>query len=132
MTDFGIAKVAETTGFTRVGTVVGTPTYMSPEQCMGFDVGPASDQYALGIVAYEMLTGRPPFGGTGMAMMLAHTEQTPAPIREIRTDVPESIDRAVMRRLEKKPENRFPDFAAAIEAFDAQPFGSLGPVRAAR
>jgi len=130
VTDFGIAKVAETPGYTRVGTVVGTPTYMSPEQCMGFDVGPASDQYALGIVAYEMLTGRPPFAGTGMAMMLAHTEQMPGPIRDARTDVPDAIDRAVMRMLAKKPEDRFPDLAAAIEAFEAQPLGSLGPVRA--
>jgi serine/threonine-protein kinase len=130
VTDFGFAKVAETPGYTRVGTVVGTPTYMSPEQCMGFDVGPASDQYALGIVAYEMLTGRPPFGGTGMAMMLAHTEQTPGPIRDVRTDVPDAIDRAVMRMLAKKAEDRFPDLAGAIEAFEAQPLGSLGPIRA--
>ena len=130
VTDFGIAKVAETQGYTRVGTVVGTPTYMSPEQCMGFDVGPGSDQYALGVVAYEMLTGRPPFGGTGMAMMRAHTEQAPPSIREMRSDVTEVIERAVLRMLAKKPEDRFPDLAAAIEAVEAHPLGSLGPVRA--
>jgi hypothetical protein len=130
VTDFGIAKVAETPGYTRVGTIIGTPTYMSPEQCMGFDVGPATDQYALGIVAYEMLTGRPPFGGTGMAMMRAHTEQAPAPVRDARADVPEPIEAAVMRMLEKKPADRFPDLAAAIEAFDAKPLGTLGPIRA--
>ena len=76
VTDFGIAKVAEAPGYTRVGTVVGTPAYMSPEQCMGHDVGPASDQYALGIVAYEMLTGQTPFTGSGMALMRAHTDQS--------------------------------------------------------
>ena len=130
VTDFGIAKVAETPGFTRVGTVVGTPAYMSPEQCMGLDVGPASDQYALGIVAYEMLTGHPPFGGTGMAMMRAHTEQHPAAIRDARPDVPATIEAAVMRMLAKKPEERFPDIATAVEAFDAQPLGAPGPLRA--
>ena len=130
VTDFGIAKIAETPGYTRVGMVVGTPTYMSPEQCVGVDVGPASDQYALGIVAYEMLTGRPPFVGSGMAMMRLHTEETPPSIRAVRADVPDAIERAVLRMLAKKPEDRFPDFAAAIEAFEAHPLGSLGPIRA--
>ena len=130
VTDFGIAKVAETPGYTRVGTIVGTPTYMSPEQCMGYDVGPASDQYALGIVAYQMLTGHPPFEGTGMAMMRAHTEQTPVPLRSERGDLPEAVDGAVMRMLAKKPEDRFPDLATAIAAIDAHPLGALGPVRA--
>ena len=130
VTDFGIAKVAEAPGYTRVGTVVGTPTYMSPEQCMGYDVGPASDQYALGIVAYEMLTGRPPFTGSGMAIMRSHTDQAPESLRAIRSDIPESIDAAIMRMLAKSAEDRFPDLAAAMVALDAHPLGALGPVRA--
>ena len=130
VTDFGIAKVAETPGYTRVGTVVGTPTYMSPEQCMGYDVGPASDQYALGIVAFEMLTGSPPFGGTGMAIMRAHTDQAPPSLRAARPDIPESVDAAIARMLAKKAEDRFPDLAAAILALDAHPLSALGPVRA--
>jgi eukaryotic-like serine/threonine-protein kinase len=130
VTDFGIAKVAETPGYTRVGTIVGTPTYMSPEQCMGYDVGPASDQYALGIVAYETLTGSPPFTGTGIAIMRAHTDQSPPPLRTTRPDVPETVDAAIIRMLSKKAEDRFPDLASAIAALDAQPLGSLGPVRA--
>ncbi|HUQ84061.1 MAG TPA: protein kinase [Gemmatimonadaceae bacterium] len=130
VTDFGIAKVAETQGYTRVGTIIGTPTYMSPEQCMGYDVGPASDQYALGIVAYEMITGAPPFAGTGMAMMRAHTDTEPEPLRSRRPDVPPAIEAAIMRMLAKKPEDRFPDLAAAVEAIDAQPLGSLGATRA--
>jgi serine/threonine-protein kinase len=130
VTDFGIAKVAETPGYTRVGTVVGTPAYMSPEQCMGYDVGPPSDQYALGIVAYEMLSGQTPFTGGGLALMRAHTDHEPPPLRAARPDIPERIEAAVMRMLAKKPEARFADLAAAIDALDAHPLGSLGPVRA--
>ena len=130
VTDFGIAKVAETPGYTRVGTVVGTPAYMSPEQCMGHDVGPASDQYALGIVAYEMLSGQTPFTGGGLALMRAHTDHEPPPLRAARADVPERIETAVMRMLAKRPEARFPDLASAIEALDAHPLSGLGPVRA--
>ena len=130
VTDFGIAKVAETPGYTRVGTVVGTPAYMSPEQCLGHDVGPASDQYALGIVAFEMLAGQTPFGGGSMAMMRSHTDQAPPPLRSLRPDVPEAVEVAVMRMLAKKPDERFPDLATAIEALDAHPLSALGPVRA--
>jgi serine/threonine-protein kinase len=130
VTDFGIAKVAETQGYTRVGTVVGTPAYMSPEQCMGHDVGPASDQYALGIVAYEMLSGQTPFTGGGLALMRAHTDHDPPPLRSARADVSEHFEAAVMRMLAKRPEARFPDIAAAIEALDAHPLSALGPVRA--
>jgi serine/threonine-protein kinase len=130
VTDFGIAKVTEATGYTRVGTVVGTPTYMSPEQCMALDVSPASDQYALGVVAYEMLTGRPPFGGSSMAIMRAHADEAPAPIRTARADVPPEIEAAVLRMLAKRAEDRFADLGAAIEAFDAHPLNALGPVRA--
>ncbi len=130
VTDFGIAKVAETPGYTRIGTVVGTPAYMSPEQCMGYDVGPASDQYALGIVAYEMLAGQTPFSGGGMALMRAHTDQVPPPLALARADVPPEVEAAVMRMLAKNPDDRYPDLAAAIQAFDAHPLSSLGPVRA--
>jgi uncharacterized protein YjdB len=129
VTDFGIAKVAEAPGHTRIGTVVGTPTYMSPEQCLGYDVGPASDQYALGVVVYELLTGQPPFGGNGMAMMRAHTETPPPPLRRARAEIPDAVESAVLKMLAKKPEDRFPDLAAAIVAFDAHPLSALGPLR---
>ena len=130
VTDFGIAKVAEAPGHTRVGTVVGTPAYMSPEQCMGHDVGPASDQYAVGIVAYEMLAGRTPFTGTGMAMMRAHATEAPPALRSLRPDVPERVEQAVMRMLAKSAEDRFPDLTAAVAALEAIPVAALGPLRA--
>jgi len=130
VTDFGIAKIAEAPGYTLVGTVLGTPTYMSPEQCMAMDVGPPSDQYALGVVAYQLLAGHAPFTGEPMAVMRAHTSELPPSLRAVRPDVPEHVDRAIMRMLAKNPEDRFPDLAAAAEACAAQPLASLGPVRA--
>jgi serine/threonine-protein kinase len=130
VTDFGIAKIAEADGYTLVGTVLGTPTYMSPEQCMALDVGPPSDQYALGVVAYQMLAGRAPFTGDPMAVMRAHISEPPPSLRTDRPDVPEHVERAIMRMLAKKPEDRFPDLGAAAEACAAQPLGSVGPVRA--
>jgi serine/threonine-protein kinase len=130
VTDFGIAKVAEAPGYTRVGTVLGTPTYMSPEQCMALDVGPASDQYSLGVVAYQMLAGRTPFSGDAMAIMRAHTTEAPPPLSSLRADVPPHVEHAIVRMMAKRPEDRFPDLAAAVEAFNAQPLGSLGPLRA--
>jgi len=130
VTDFGIAKIVEAPGYTLVGTVLGTPTYMSPEQCMALEVGPPSDQYALGVVAYQLLAGQAPFTGDPMAVMRAHTSELPPSLRSIRPDVPEHVEGAIMRMLAKKPEDRFPDLAAAAEACAAQPLGALGPVRA--
>jgi len=109
MTDFGIAKVSTATGLTMTGVTVGTPAYMSPEQCLGKEVTGASDQYSLGVVAYEMLTGRKPFtANTAMAMMYAHFNEDPKPIRELRPDIPADLEVAVMRMLSKDPDQRFP------------------------
>src|SRR3989440_297833 len=82
VTDFGIAKVVQAEGLTMTGVTVGTPTYMSPEQCATRDVTGASDQYSLGVVAYEMLTGRLPFlGESTMAVMYAHFNERPRAAR---------------------------------------------------
>src|SRR5829696_3770221 len=84
VTDFGIAKVAESTSQTQTGTIVGTPVYISPEQCFAETASGLSDQYSLGVVAFEMLTGRPPFTGTGFVIMRAHCEQPVPSIRGLR------------------------------------------------
>src|SRR5919107_4313689 len=81
VTDFGIAKVADQPSETHPGALVGTPAYMSPEQCSGAEVSGASDQYALGAVAYELITGVPPFSGSSLTVMQSHLEQPPRPIR---------------------------------------------------
>lgn len=122
VTDFGIAKVSQAEGLTMTGMTVGTPTYMSPEQCMAQDVTGASDQYSLGVVAYEMITGRPPFtGGSMMAIMYGHFNDPPPDITAIRPDCPEDLRQAVLRMLEKDPANRWPTMEAAVEAIGEPP-----------
>jgi len=108
VTDFGIAKVVQAQGLTMTGVTVGTPTYMSPEQCATEEVTGASDQYSLGVVAYEMLTGTLPFQDDSiMSVMYAHFNQPPRPVTELRPDCPPNLAAAVMRMLEKDPAQRW-------------------------
>src|SRR5881398_2561468 len=109
VTDFGIAKVVQAEGLTLTGVTVGTPTYMSPEQCATREVTGASDQYSLGVVAYEMLAGRLPFhGDSTMSVMYAHFNERPRPVTELRSDCPPNLGAGVMRMLEKDPAHRWP------------------------
>ncbi|HEV2670065.1 MAG TPA: protein kinase [Gemmatimonadales bacterium] len=109
VTDFGIAKVEEAQGLTLTGVTVGTPAYMSPEQCATREVTGASDQYSLGVVAYEMLTGKLPFQSeSSMTVMYAHFNQRPHELTELRSDCPTNLAAAVMRMLEKDPGDRWP------------------------
>jgi len=129
VTDFGIAKVAEAHGLTVTGATVGTPSYMSPEQCDAKELTGASDQYSLGIVAYEMLTGRLPFTAVSvMAIMYAHFNEPPPPITGIRPDVPGGLAAAVMRMLEKDPAKRWPSMEVAVAAIGGAPLAPGDPV----
>ncbi len=130
VTDFGIAKVADEPSLTRTGFLVGTPAYMSPEQCTSGTVGGASDQYSLGVVAYEMLAGRPPFTGATMAVVQAHINQEPVPISELRADCPVEVADGILRMLAKKAEDRFTSPAAAAAAMGARPLPDEHPQRA--
>jgi len=117
VTDFGIAKVAESEGLTTSGMMVGTPAYMSPEQCLSNDISGATDQYALGVVAYEMLTGRLPFPGTSMmSVMYAHVHVPVPAIEELRAECPPELAGAVMRMLAKEPADRWPSIEEAVAA----------------
>jgi serine/threonine protein kinase len=108
VTDFGIAKVVQAQGLTVTGVTVGTPTYMSPEQCATEELTGASDQYSLGVVAYEMLTATLPFQDDSiMSVMYAHFNQKPRPVTELRPDCPPNLADAVMRMLEKDPARRW-------------------------
>jgi serine/threonine protein kinase len=106
--DFGVAKVLGAQDLTMTGTAVGTPQYMSPEQCRGSRAQPASDQYSLGIVAYQMLTGQAPFQGQAIgALITQHLFDDPPAIEEALPDCPPELGRTVMRMLEKMPKARF-------------------------
>ena len=131
VTDFGIAKVLDNPSLTMTGTVVGTAPYMSPEQCYAAKLTAASDQYSLGVLAYELLTGITPFTGSSFVVMQAHVSETPSPVTSRRADCPAEVEAAVMRMLAKKPADRFPDISDALEAIGATPAATFpnDPVR---
>jgi serine/threonine protein kinase len=108
LTDFGIAKAAWGTQLTKTGMLVGTPQYMSPEQAQGEDVGPATDIYALGIVAYQMLSGRVPFQGTTPhAILYQQIHELPPPLRSVRSGLPPAVDSVLNAALAKEPRARY-------------------------
>ena len=117
VTDFGIAKVQEAQNLTATGTAIGTPHYMSPEQFHNKAVTGCSDQYSLGIVAYEMLTGKKPFDGATYAEIITqHLFEPPPDLRTVRPDIPPNIAETVMRMMAKEASARFADLDAAVAA----------------
>ena len=130
--DFGIAKVTEAHGLTISGSVVGTPYYMSPEQAEGVELSGASDQYSLGIVAYQMLAGKLPFDNPSlMALLLAHREAAPPPLASLRPDCPAPMRVAVERMMAKKPAQRFPSVREAVATFTSSARDDADAVRTA-
>ena len=119
LTDFGIAKALGGEGLTQSGQSIGTPVYMSPEQFSGMELGPPSDQYSLGVTAYQLLTGKAPFGGDLYQLVAAHGTAAAAPLRDLRPDCPAFLANAVMRMLEKRPSERWPSLDDLQEVFGA-------------
>ncbi|TMQ08150.1 MAG: hypothetical protein E6J90_41245, partial [Deltaproteobacteria bacterium] len=121
--DFGIAKLAHSVGeanHTQTGTVMGTPTYMSPEQCRG--AGPVdhrADLYSLGCVVYEMLCGQPPFVADGPGVVIGrHLHIEPQPPRSHRSDIPAEVEEIVLTLLKKEPRDRYRNAADLVRAID--------------
>ncbi len=115
--DFGIARVDGTRRITRTGLLVGTPEYMAPEQVRGGDGTVASDVYALGVLLYEMLVGRPPFtGGAEYDVLRQQVEATPPSPRALGAGCSEQLEGVVLRALEKAPADRFADVRSLREA----------------
>jgi serine/threonine-protein kinase len=109
LADFGIARAAADPGsLTTTGSFIGTPSYASPEQLSGLPSTAITDQYSLGCVLYQCLTGRPPFEAEIPAGVMAqHLQKAPRPPREHRPEIPPAIEAVVLRALEKEPEGRF-------------------------
>jgi serine/threonine-protein kinase len=120
LTDFGISKALQSASqFTATGQVIGTPHYMSPEQCKGgAELDGRSDQYSLGVVAYRMLTGYLPFDEDSIHTLLyKHIHETPPPLEQVRAGVPGFLATAVRRAMNKEPADRFAtmeDLATAV------------------
>jgi serine/threonine-protein kinase len=117
LADFGIAKAAEQSDITKVGSVLGTAAYLSPEQARGEPAGPASDLYALGVVAYQLMAGRLPYEASSLTDLARLQASAPPPrLDELEPDVPPALAAAVLRALSGDPEARYPDAAAMEDA----------------
>jgi eukaryotic-like serine/threonine-protein kinase len=114
--DFGIARENNAKGLTQTGHYVGTPRYMAPEHFIG-DVGPPADLYSVGITAYEVLCGRPPFDDKeALPLMWKHAGEVPVPPIERNRSIPEQLNMLIMKMLEKHPDDRPESAAAAADA----------------
>jgi serine/threonine-protein kinase len=121
--DFGLAAAASKAGsrLTKTGILVGTPTYMAPEQVRGKTIDSRTDIYALGVIMYEIFTGSPPYSGEdSVGIMFQHVEGNPTPPRELNGEIPVELQEVILKAMEVNPDNRYQTFQAlktALEAF---------------
>ena len=128
LTDFGIAKIIDSTeatggSLTHANAVIGTPEYMSPEQGQGMPLDGRSDLYALGVILYEVFTGRTPFrsqtpGETPLAIMMRHITTPPPAPRSLNPQLPPAMEAVLLRALAKQPDDRYPSGAALLDALE--------------
>jgi eukaryotic-like serine/threonine-protein kinase len=134
LSDFGLAKMMASgkTGLTQTGMIVGTPEYMSPEQCEGAELTPAADLYALATVAYEMLTGHPPFQAeTPLAVIIAQVRNTLPPPRSINPELSEHVEQVLLKALAKHPGDRQTSCSRFVRELAGMPSRPSIPVVAA-
>ncbi|MGE5333755.1 MAG: protein kinase domain-containing protein [Nitrososphaerota archaeon] len=135
ITDFGLARLAEGGGVRTVsGMVMGTPAYMSPEQCQGGAVDGRSDLYSLGVVLYEVATGYLPFQASSVSEAIyKHVFVAPPPPRQVRPDLPQALEDIILRCLVKKPEGRYAtgeELARALQGVSGRPeLTTMQPIR---
>jgi serine/threonine-protein kinase len=128
VTDFGIAKAVGVDDLTRTGTVMGTARYLAPEQVNGRPTDARTDVYAVGLLLYEMLCGKPPFGGdTDIATAMARMTTTAPAVRTVRPDVPAALDDVVHRCLARTPDARFASAGAVHDALEHVRTGTPRP-----
>ena len=109
MVDFGVAAVANQMGtrLTRVGTLLGTPAYVAPEQVRSRMIDARTDIYSLGVVMYEVFTGIPPYNGDDMSILFQHVEGNLTPPRSVNSEIPEALDAIIRKAMAVDPDRRF-------------------------
>jgi serine/threonine-protein kinase len=120
LADFGIAKATEQSSITQVGSVLGTAAYLAPEQARGEEAGPPADLYALGVVSYQLLSGRLPYEASSLSeLALKQQREVPLPLDAVNPEIPPTLARAVARSLAIDAAARYPDALAMAEALRA-------------
>ena len=119
LADFGIARLADAVGYTQTGVVMGTPTYLSPEQAQGKEIDERSDIYSLGVILYELAVGQPPFSAdTPLALMMAHAQETPPSPTQLNPQLPAAAEPVILTALNKNPPNRYRSAGELAQAFE--------------
>jgi eukaryotic-like serine/threonine-protein kinase len=133
LADFGIAKATEQSSITQVGSVLGTAAYLAPEQARGEDAGPRCDLYSLGVVSYQLLSGRLPYEAMSLSeLALKQQRESPMPLDQVDPEIPSTLARAVAMALALDPESRPADALAFERALRAGARGEepVGPTEA--
>lgn len=115
ISDFGIAKISQASELTQVGSVLGSPIYMSPEQCSGSPVDFRADIYSLGVTLYKLLTGKVPFEGEASTVMARHIFEKPPTLSEIRDGISSDMEKLILQMLAKSPDGRPSSMNAVVE-----------------